>query len=487
MKKKQDQFKYPGALDVLEDESFRLFLLNEFQKLKDHSPVKWISVTLPVPAADPLAVLEQLPEKKQIYFWDNPELSVSIAAAGSSVILKATGKNRFDDISRQSQKISKQIAAFTITEHSLAGPLFVGGYSFSDHNVGATWKNFGAARFVLPEWILIKSGHLHLLTVIIPVNGIRIEELYQKLIEQITCFLSYAGNDHLKIPGTINKPGIIVHSPDTDYEQWEKSVQKAKWYIRKNRFKKIVLARQMKAYSKNKISPTLLIHNLRLKFPTCYNFMISEPGGATFAGATPERLASFQHGRVLTEGLAGSISRGKSASEDAALANHLMKSTKDRSEHEFVVRAIHETLLPFSREVEHPETPQIKKLDNVQHLYTPITATTRNRIMIHQLVNELHPTPAVGGFPAKESLPYLNELEHIDRGWYAGPVGWFNLNGSGEFAVAIRSALLKDTEAILYAGCGIVKDSDPKSEWEETELKLEPVLRALKKSEIRDE
>src|SRR6056297_2166324 len=170
---------YPDTLDVLENESFTRFLSVEFRKLKGNSPVEYISVSLPVPAADPLAVLEQLPDKNQIYFWDNPEQSVSIAASGASVTLKATGKNRFDDIKQQSKDITKKIAAYSVVDHSLAGPLFVGGYSFSNHNIGKTWKNFGAARFVLPEWLLVQSGHLHLLTVIISVKDVSIEELYQ--------------------------------------------------------------------------------------------------------------------------------------------------------------------------------------------------------------------------------------------------------------------------------------------------------------------
>lgn len=477
---------YPDTLDVLENESFTRFLSDEFHKLKGRSPVEYISVSLPVPAADPLVVLEQLPHKNQIYFWDNPEQSVSIAASGASVTLKATGKNRFDDIKEQSKDITKKIAAYSVVDHSLAGPLFVGGYSFSDHNIGKTWNNFGAARFVLPEWLLVQSGHLHLLTVIISVKDISIEELYQKLIEKVTDFLYYAGNDHLEIPDRAPDSTIFVDDSPMAYEQWKKSVKDAKNLIHRGYFQKIVLARELSVRSEKRISPTLLMHNLRSKFPTCYNFMISEPDGATFIGATPERLASFHHGRILTEGLAGSISRGNSASEDAVLANNLMRSSKDRSEHEFVVQAIHDTLRPLSYRIEHPGKPQIKKLENVQHLYTPITATTHEQVQIHELINELHPTPAVGGYPASKSLPYLPVLENIHRGWYAGPVGWFNLSACGEFVVAIRSALLEDKKAILYAGCGIVKDSDPENEWKETVLKFAPVLTALKKSEIND-
>jgi menaquinone-specific isochorismate synthase len=215
--------------------------------------------------------------------------------------------------------------------------------------------------------------------------------------------------------------------------------------------------------------------------------MIQRDPKTSFIGASPERLASFNNGVFLTEGLAGSISRGKSAMEDASLAHTLLNSTKDREEHKFVVQAIDDNLKPFSDRVEHPKQPQIKKLQNVQHLFTPIRASIKEGVEIHELVHQLHPTPAVGGYPRDESVPYIQEIEQIDRGWYSAPVGWFNLKGSGEFAVAIRSALLHDNKAELYAGCGIVSDSDPEKEWKETLLKFVPLMDALNQLELNYE
>ncbi|MEX2455954.1 MAG: chorismate-binding protein, partial [Balneolaceae bacterium] len=148
-------------------------------------------------------------------------------------------------------------------------------------------------------------------------------------------------------------------------------------------------------------------------------------------------------------------------------------------EHQFVVRAINDNLKPYSLQVEHPSQPQVKKLQNVQHLFTPISASIKNGIQIHELIQNLHPTPAVGGYPRDEATRHIQDIEQIERGWYSAPVGWFNLNGSGEFAVAIRSALLHDHKAHLYAGCGIVADSDAETEWHETLLKFEPMMDAI--------
>jgi menaquinone-specific isochorismate synthase len=261
--------------------------------------------------------------------------------------------------------------------------------------------------------------------------------------------------------------------------RWIDRVEEAKQHITNNDFEKIVLARTVELESKHSLNPTLMSYHLRQTFPECYNFIVQVDDDTSFIGATPERLASFENGVFKTEGLAGSASRGKSASEDAAIAQSLMESEKDLEEHQFVVRAIDDSLAPYSYRVEHPNRPQIKKLNNVQHLFTPISASIKEGVKIHELLKKLHPTPAVGGYPKTASVPHIQGIEQIERGWYSAPVGWYNLNGCGEFAVAIRSALLHKNRAHLYAGCGIVGDSDPESEWKETLMKFEPMTNAL--------
>lgn len=245
-------------------------------------------------------------------------------------------------------------------------------------------------------------------------------------------------------------------------------------------FKKIVIARQLDFETDKPIQVSRAMYHLRRQFPECFNFMIKVDGGPVFMGASPERLIAIKKNRIQTESLAGSISRGISASEDTALGHSLMESLKERSEHDYVVEEISNNLRKYSHRVEHPRQPVIKKLQNVQHLFTPISADIERNATIHELAGLLHPTPAVGGFPKHAAVPYINEIEQMDRGWYAGPIGWFNISGSGEFAVAIRSALVHEKRARLYAGCGIVKNSDPATEWQETYLKFNPVFEALK-------
>lgn len=466
-------------IESLETKSFTGFLHS-----LNHSSSPLLSITLPIAGIDPLAALELNADHKEKFYWDHPVNSVSISAAGAVREFKATGSKRFNAIINATISLKKEITAYTAIQHSMAGPLLLGGYSFEDHNIGAIWKKFGGASFVLPEWILVKSGNLHLLTLTIEKENREADEIYQEVIERITDFINLAGNLQQQKPRKRKQSSILctLQSPE-DHTEWITRVETARNLIEQKKFDKIVLARSVSVEAKHELEPTVLAHELRQKYPECYNFMIQKDSDTTFIGATPERLISLQKEMILTEGLAGSTSRGRSALEDATLAHSLMESQKDRDEHQFVVQAINDSLKRFSENVEHPLKPQIKKLQNVQHLFTPIAASTKAGVQIHELIKELHPTPAVGGYPKHKTAPYIREIEQVERGWYSAPVGWFNLNGCGEFAVAIRSALLHKNRAELYAGCGIVSESDPEREWNETLLKFRPMMDALNQAE----
>lgn len=158
----------------------------------------------------------------------------------------------------------------------------------------------------------------------------------------------------------------------------------------------------------------------------------------------------------------------------------MIKSQKDRFEHQIVLQEIVDSLKDFSSNVVYPTTPGIRKLKNVQHLHTPVRATVDFNAPIHQILGNLHPTPAVGGYPVKSALPFIPELEQLDRGWYAGTMGWFNYSGNADFVVSIRSSFVDSEHIHLYAGCGIVEHSDPDLEWEETCLKLESLYSAAR-------
>jgi len=203
------------------------------------------------------------------------------------------------------------------------------------------------------------------------------------------------------------------------------------------------------------------------------------PGSGTFLGATPETLVAVNGMEVSTHALAGTIRRGATESEDAQLARELFESTKDRHEHRVVVDAIVETLRPVCTELNVSEVPRPIRLSQVQHLATPIVGRLKQEINVLSLARQLHPTPAVGGWPRPKAAQYLDTFEPTRRGWYAAPIGWLDAQSDGVLGVAIRSALVTPQLTRAWVGAGIVAASNPEKEWRETDLKLRTIASGL--------
>ena len=442
-----------------------------------------VSVTLPIEKIDPLACLELLDKDGGYqYFWEKPVDEFAMAAGEALKTLAASGKNRFAQIDKQITSVKECSIAYSAVEHSHAGIHFLGGFSFFDESTDPKWHSFGSASFIIPEWHIIRDGQLTLLSLNFDLSDYHSASELDEVIKE----KFYNICDILKLNEVpeFSSADTLCQAPHTAataqaFNKWKKSVNRARKLIAEDKFDKIVLAREAGIRLQNVPEPTHIINILREQYPNCYSFLIRNKGSKTFLGCTPERLISFKKKYLLTEALAGSIQRGTTASEDAFMAKELMQSSKNAHEHNYVIRAIEQKLTPFVKKIEKGSKPVIKKLTNVQHLFTPITAWLKEEVNPLTIVEKLHPTPAVGGYPWHKAKPYIRELEEFDRGWYAGPVGWLNSQNSGEFAVAIRSGLIEEDSATFYAGCGIVADSDAETEWEETILKLRPMLSAL--------
>jgi isochorismate synthase len=260
--------------------------------------------------------------------------------------------------------------------------------------------------------------------------------------------------------------------------EWEALVEDAAHACRNGALEKVVLARAVRARARAPFDPVVALERLRDAYPNAYVFAVAR-GPRCFLGATPERLVRLRDGTVDATCLAGSAPRGETPEEDARLGSALLASAKDRAEHAIVVRSVRAALEGVCSEVHSPDEPRLLRLRNVQHLYTPVDGHVSWPTCVLDLVQRLHPTPAVGGYPREEALRFIREREGLDRGWYAGPVGWLDRRGDGEFAVALRSALLHGAEATLFAGSGIVAQSRAPDEYAETCLKLRPMLNAL--------
>ena len=247
--------------------------------------------------------------------------------------------------------------------------------------------------------------------------------------------------------------------------------------IEEGELSKVVLARRRNLLGDGDFSPLAALGRLIDSYPQCTVFAVDN-GVSTFLGATPEELVRLQEGALALSCLAGTAPRGDTPEEDERLGRELLASDKERREHQAVVSMLAEALGKACSELYWNREPDIAYLRNVQHLRTSFQGRLGSNRGILDVVQLLHPTPALGGTPTEAALELIRRLEG-DRGWYAAPLGWLDHEGDGEFSVAIRSALLQGDQATLFAGSGIVEGSDVQREFEETELKFQPLLKAL--------
>jgi menaquinone-specific isochorismate synthase len=238
---------------------------------------------------------------------------------------------------------------------------------------------------------------------------------------------------------------------------------------------KVVLAREVVVTADAPIDVAAVLARLRAGYPTCHVFHVDG-----FVGASPELLVSRVGDVVRSHPMAGTAPRGGDPSADARLAASLLASTKDREEHQITIDMVHDTLLPWCSYLDYEAEPSIVPVANVQHLATMVEGRlSQPAPSVLELVQALHPTPAVCGQPREAALDYIVEHEGFDRGRYAGAVGWVDSRGNGSWAVSVRTAQLDGPTARLCAGCGIVADSDPVAELEESRAKLQAMLSAI--------
>ena len=243
---------------------------------------------------------------------------------------------------------------------------------------------------------------------------------------------------------------------------------------------KVVLARTLRVDAGRTLDARRLVHRLRAVEPHCYTFAAPTPAG-TLVGASPELLVSRRGARVRSMPLAGTAPRSGDLDEDRANARSLAGSTKEREEHAIVVDAVAEVLGAFCDDLSFDPEPVLEPTANVWHLATRFDGTLRDpTVTALDLVAELHPTPAVCGAPPSAASAVIEELEGFDRGAYAGPVGWMDAGGDGDWAIALRCAALDGASATLFAGAGIVAASDPAMEVDETDRKFRAFLDSLR-------
>lgn len=341
------------------------------------------------------------------------------------------------------------------------------GFAFADDGPRQPeWDGFAAASLHVPQAAIVESGGTRTLTVVLP-SGLNPADLLRTL-------------GQLRHPGTAVLPEFADHVIEAKPSpgEWRDEVAQAVAAIKSGAMQKAVLARSVMVRTEGPVLAFDLVAHLANEYPQCFVFgwQIDD---ATFIGASPELLVERSGSQLRSQPHAGSAARGRGDEDDRALGEALMGSSKDRGEHALVVDDIVRRLEPVVERLDVPATPSLRKMTTVQHLSTTIDGTLTEPISVIELAGMLHPTPAVGGVPRGEALAFIDKVEHMDRGWYLGGLGWCDGSGDGQIAIALRCGLLRGDTALLQAGAGIVADSDPEAELIETRLKFGPLLDVL--------
>jgi salicylate biosynthesis isochorismate synthase len=340
------------------------------------------------------------------------------------------------------------------------GPIAVGGFAYRpDRDPGGPWSGFPAVLFRVPALAVTRVRGRTFATA--ATAGA------EELLELAPTGVRAPAARRLEITSVRNQVA------------WTAAVESAAKRLRAGDAAKVVLAREVIARGDGVVSAGMVARSLRAAYPSCFTYLVTGADGTAFAGASPELLVRRSGGRAFSQPMAGSVARGANEADDDRLARELVESAKDNAEHRIASKFVVEALRKFSRTVEARE-PEVVRFTNIQHLATTITAElAKPAVEALDLAAALHPTPAVGGWPRPAAEALIDELEGLERGWYAGAVGWTDGQGDGEFAVALRCGLLWEDGARLYAGVGVMPDSDPARELEETELKFKALLMAL--------
>jgi isochorismate synthase len=415
-------------------------------------------VAVPSVAAPVVAIADR---DDAIVAWEPRDQDEAWAGVGTAAAVEGRGPGRFTEVARAADAILARV----VEAPGAPAPRMFGGLAFAPGAADAApWHGFGDARFALPRWTYVRRGGLAWWLLAVDAEHAR---------DHARWYVELAELDHALRATAIAPAAAVLERDDGDRAAWARQVEDIRAAIAAGRVAKVVAARPCTATLAAPASVGAVLGRLGAAHPACTRYTFRS-GAAAFVGATPERLVRRRGLAIDGEALAGSIARG-----EADASARLLASAKDRGEHELVVRAVVDALGRFCARLDAPAEPRVRALRHILHLHTPISGELVAPAHVLELARALHPTPAVGGTPTADALAWIAAHEPAPRGWYAAPVGWFDARGDGELVVAIRSGLLEGRRAHVWAGAGIVRDSDAAAEWDEVALKQRALLGAL--------
>ena len=448
---------------------------------------RFVRVVRPLPDGDPSTFLRWADGEAR-GFWGRGERWV--AWAGAAAVLgggprgdvgRAGAPNRFGHVREEARDLLGGTVEGWRERAPRDRPRIFGGFSFLDQGPDdPVWTGFPRARFVLPRLALERRVDGFYLAGHGPAG--EQGDLEGELDRLAQLLIARSGAGQGNGAGAAGPDRVELNGGDVpgDRERWNLAVGRILAAVHDGRVEKAVLARTRDVAPSWATDTVAALAWLRRENARAHVFLFEPEPGKILLGAAPEILAEYRDGRFEATAVAGSIGRGSDPEEDRALAAALLASAKDRIEHRLTVEEITEVLSGRLSALDVDPKPRVLTLARIQHLETRIRGRGSESEDVLSLVEALHPTPAVCGRPKARALELIRESEPFDRGWYAGPVGWFDPAGDGDFVPALRSAVGDGRRWRLFAGAGIVEGSDPALEWAETALKFEPALRALR-------
>ncbi len=407
-----------------------------------------------------------------VFYYSEPDSNISFLSF--EILNKQSFSfDSYESLAEEISKLKHKLISNHADYNNFKLPIFLTSVKFPIKKDSDEWADFNDIDFIVPKIILFQHSGTCFIVANFFSESFSHHENFNEFLERETELIY---NLETRLQESNSDRTILKNLIDSDdYKNWESKIYSVIDEIKRENIDKVVIARRVENEIISSINWQKTFTDLNIKFPTCTNFLYKS-GKSIFFGSTPEILIKYSDNTFFTEALAGSIMRGINPDEDKQLEDELLKSDKNKVEHEAVIDYIKKSVFNYVDQVEIVKNPVVKKLPNIQHLQTSVTGTLKSKDLIFKIISSLFPTPAVCGIPKEQSLKMIEKTEDFDRGLFSGIIGWFNADNYGEFFVTIRSALVKDNKLYAYAGCGIVEGSDPKEEYEETQLKLKPIL-----------
>jgi len=415
-------------------------------------------LVLPLGDVEPLLWLaNQKAECKM--FWSGRDDDIEIAGVGIADLMAGSFRDHPNTLIENCRKYLDENPSLR----------YFGGFAFQEEsNADPSWQKFGASRFHVPRFEVVRTGGVSsFICNIIFKRNLSIDK--QELLEELNTL------ELEKLQDESCKPTVVKRSNLPDEMTWSGNVLSALNMMEHELLEKVVLARRVDLQCTDTVNPVTLLRDLSKTTHDVYHFCLQPQEGSAFIGATPERLIQRKDKWAYSEAVAGTRPRGNTPENDDVLAQQLLTSRKDHLEHDIVRKSIRQRMHLLCDNVQVDESARLLRLSTKQHLFSALQGRIRKGVTDGDLIDSLHPTPAVGGYPTENALVEIQHLEPFCRGWYAAPVGWISRDAA-EFAVAIRSALVENNRLSLYSGAGIVHGSKPDDEWDEIENKVSDYL-----------